>query len=304
MGRSDLGKVMAVSPPKVNDAGQNRRAILVMCAGVFFIMLNDTMAKWLVTDYTPFQILFVRSVLALPLIVVLVIYLDRPAALKSARLRVHVIRGVLGVAATYAFIFSLGSLPLAEATSLLFAAPLFVTALSSVLLGDRVGLPRWAAVMAGFLGVLVIIRPGAATFEAAALWALAAAFLYALVMLSARWIDQRDNFYTMTFYITLFPALYCSFVLFTSWPAFEPIDGVLFLGMALCGTLGVTLLSQAFRMAPAAVVAPFDYTALIWASVLGWLIWGTIPDLWMYAGAAIIVISGIYLIVKGSNNPD
>lgn len=295
---------MAFSPDGVGDARQSRRAIMVMCAGVFFIVLNDAMTKQLVTDYTPFQILFIRSILALPLVIALAMIMRHSTALKSARLRVHALRSLLGLAAAYAFILSLRSLPLAEATSLIFAAPLFVAALSVLILREHVGWKRWMAVLAGFAGVLIIVRPGATAFETAALLALAAAVLYALVMISARWIDQRDNFYTMTFYMTLFPALYCSFVIFTPWPVLQPIDAILFLGTALFGTMGVTLLSQAFRMAPAAVVAPFDYTALIWASLLGWIIWGSVPDIWVYAGALVIIASGIYLIIGGAQRSD
>lgn len=281
----------------------NRQAIFVMCAGVFVLVLNDATAKWLVTRYTPFQILFVRSLLALPVIAALVLTLDGKQALKSARLSIYALRGLLGVAAAYAFILSLSRLPLAEATALFSAAPIFVAALSALLLRDYVGWRRWAAVIAGFAGVLIIVRPGAATYQVASLLSVAAALLYALVMISARWIDHRDSFRTMMFFITLFPALFCAFVVFTAWPAPQLADIPLFIGMAIFGPLGVTLISQAFRMAPAAIVAPFDYMALVWASLLGWLIWGGVPDVWTYAGAAVIVASGVFVISRGSQEP-
>ena len=269
-----------------------------MCAGVLFIVINDAIAKWLIDRYDPYQIIFGRSLLALPLITCLILARDGAAALKSARLRVHALRGLFAMGAIYTFYYGLSVMSLAEATSLIFAAPLFITALSATLLGDKVGWRSWSAVIAGFIGVLVIIQPGTATFQPASLYIIAAAAFYALVMISARWIDGRDNLRTMMFYMSLFPLVFSSFVLFTDWPVPTRLDAVLFAGMAVFGTLGVTLISQAFRMAPAAVVAPFDYTALIWATFLGWLLWGSVPGPLTYAGAAVIIVSGGYLIVR------
>lgn len=269
-----------------------------MCAGVFLLAMNDAAAKFLVARYDPFQIVFVRSVLALPLIVALILAVDGRPALKSHSVGVHALRSVVVMGAGYAFFFSIRSLPLAEAVSLVFAAPIFVTAVSVVFLGEHVGWRRWAAVVAGFAGVLIIVRPGAAAFQPASLYALLCALLYAVYMISSRWIDPRDSVRTMLFYITLFPAVFGSFVVFTDWPEAQLADLVLFLAMALFGTTGITLLSQAFRMAPVSVVAPFDYTALLWASIFGWYLWGDIPDIWVYVGAAVIVASGIVLILR------
>ena len=251
-------------------AGSSKSAaILTMCAGVLFLASNDAVVKWLVTRYDPFQIVFVRSLIALPLTVALVCFIDGAQGLRSARLPVHVLRGVLGVGASFAFILSLKSLPLAEATALVFASPLVVAGLSAPLLKEHVGWARAAAIVVGFIGVLIIVQPGAATFQVASLLAVGASVLYALVMLSARWIDKGDSIWTMMFYMTVFAALFSAFTVFTAWPTPEFSDIFLFLGTAVAGTLGLTLISQAFRMAPAAVVAPYDYTALIWASFLG-----------------------------------
>jgi drug/metabolite transporter (DMT)-like permease len=117
-------------------------------------------------------------------------------------------------------------------------------------------------------------------------------------MVSARWIDKRDSLWTMMLYMTVFAAVFSAFTLFSAWPTPIFSDVFLFLGTAVAGTLGLTLISQAFRMAPAAVVAPYDYTALLWASLFGWLIWGVVPGLWVYGGAAVIIASGIYLITS------
>lgn len=273
-------------------------AISVMCLGVFFLVLNDAVVKWLVTRYDPFQILLLRSMIALPLVIAIVCFFDGAKGLRSSCVRVHALRGVLGVAASYAFIISLRSLPLAEATALVFASPLVVAALSPFLLKESVGWVRVSAVAVGFIGVLFIVRPGVATFQIASLFAVGAAILYGLVMLSARWIDKRDTIWTMMLYMTLFSGGFSAFSIFLPWASLTSADIALFLGTAVAGTLGLALISQAFRMAPAAIVAPFDYTALIWASFLGWLAWGVVPELWTYVGALVIITSGIYLITS------
>lgn len=286
------------SKSSIVEGSSKTAAIVTMCAGVLFLASNDAVVKWLVTRYDPFQIVFVRSLIALPITVALVCVLNGPKALLSARLPVHALRGVLGVGASFAFILSLRSLPLAEATALVFASPLVVAGLSAPLLKEHVGWARAAAIVVGFIGVLIIVQPGAATFQVASLLAVGASVLYALVMLSARWIDKRDSIWTMMFYMTVLAAVLSAFTVFTVWPTPEFTDLFLFLGTAVAGTLGLTLISQAFRMAPAAVVAPYDYTALIWASLLGWLIWGVVPGLWTYVGAAVIILAGVYLITS------
>jgi drug/metabolite transporter (DMT)-like permease len=269
-----------------------------MCAGVLLLTISDALTKWLVERYSPFQIILVRNMTALPFVVALVVWTEGWAGLRSARPMIHVWRGLLTLAAAFSFILSLRTLPLAEAMALVAAAPLFIAALSAPLLGERVGALRWAAIAAGFAGVLVITRPGAATFQAASMLALAATALYALMMISARWIHQRDSARTVMLYLTLTAALFSSFAVFLPWPEPEALDAALFLAMAVVGTIGVTLITQAFRIAPAAVVAPFDYTALLWAGIMGWLVWGDVPDALTLWGAAIIVASGLWLVLR------
>lgn len=279
-------------------------AIAAMCAGVLLLTISDALTKWLVTRYGPFQIILVRNLTALPLVAALVVWVDGWRGLRSARPTVHAWRGLLTLAAAYAFILSLRTLPLAEATALIAAAPLFIAALSAPLLRERVGAPQWAAIAVGFAGVLVVTRPGAAAFQAASVLALAATALYALVMISAKRIDPRDGVRTVMLHLTLAAALLSSFAAFGSWPEPRASDALLFLAMAVAGTVGVTLITQAFRMAPAAVVAPFDYTALVWAGLLGWLVWDDAPDVQTVVGAAVIIAGGLYLVLNERRTKD
>ena len=269
-----------------------------MCVGVLCLVLNDALAKWLTSFYSPMQIIFVRNLLALPMIGAVVLWTGGTRALRTQHLGIHAFRGLLLIGGAYTFFRGLEVLPLAEATSLIFAAPIFITALSVPLLREAVGWRRWAAVIVGFLGVLIIVRPGAATFQPASLFVVGTAVFYALGMISARWIGRGEDVWTMMLYIVLFPLLFSGFVVHVVWDPLDMAHLPLFFGLAVFGTLGMTLITQAFRLAPAAIVAPFEYTALIWASVLGWLVWGDIPGLWIYVGAAVIIASGIYIVVR------
>lgn len=289
---------MTISTRVTDEARGAGAGIAVMCAGIFCIVVNDVFAKWLTQHYAPLQIMFMRALIATPLVAAAAVAVRGRGVLRTAHLRLHALRGLLLVGGTLTFFLGLKYLPLAEATSLVFAAPIFITMLSVPLLGEVVGWRRWSAVLVGFLGVLIIVRPGAAAFQPASLLPVATALFYALIMLSARWIGRAEGVWPLMFYVVAFPLVFSALIVWTVWETPAAAHLPHFLGMAVFGTLGLTLISQAFRMAAAAVVAPFDYTALIWASILGWLVWGEIPGLWTYGGAAVIIMSGIYIVFR------
>jgi len=272
--------------------------ILTMCAGVAFLVMNDAIAKVLTARYDPIQIIFVRNLFATPMIAVLAVLLRGSGALRTRNLRLHAWRGLLMMLGAYFYFTSLSFLPLAEATALIFAAPIFITALSVPLLGESVGWRRWGAVILGFIGVLIVVQPGGSTFQAASLLPVAAAFLYSIFMITARWIHVTESMWTMMLYVVFFPLLYAAPFAFWEWVPLRGEDIWFFVAIAICGSLGITLIGQAFRMAPAAVVAPFDYTALLWAAGLGWLIWGDVPMPWTIVGALVIMASGIIIVLR------
>lgn len=293
---------MSLLPPAAGAVRGNSRAIAIICAGMFCLVVNDAIAKWLLAHYAPLQIVFLRNLLALPMVVAVVAATWGWDALRTRKLAPHAVRGLLLVSGAVTFFLGLEALPLAEATALIFAAPIFITALSVPLLREHVGWRRWMAVVVGFAGVLIIVRPGAAAFQPASLYVVATALIHALMMLSARWVDHRDGLPTLTFYVVLFPLLFASLAVPLVWRPLDPAHLPILAAMAVFGTAGMTLISQAFRMAPAAVVAPFDYTALVWASAFGWLIWSEIPAVWTYVGAAVIVASAIYIVLRETRN--
>ncbi|MBO6727243.1 MAG: DMT family transporter [Rhizobiaceae bacterium] len=268
----------------------------MMTVGVACLSVNDALAKFLVTGYSPLQILFLRNIIALPFAVLLAVKLGGVGALHSHRPAAHLLRGILWIAATILFFTSFIYLELAEATALIFVAPLFITAISAVVLREHVGLRRWLAVLIGFVGVLVVVRPGTATFQPASLLPVATAFIYAVLMLGARWVDPRESVWTMLLYLTGASALLSAFVVPFVWNPVRLGDLWLFAAIAIFGTAGMTLMTQAFRLASAVIVAPLDYTAMVWATAFGWLIWQEVPDGPTFVGAAVIIASGLYVI--------
>ncbi|WP_300436563.1 DMT family transporter [uncultured Mameliella sp.] len=276
--------------------GNATAGIVLMSVGVASLSANDALAKFLVADYSPLQILFLRNVIALPFAILLTLKMGGVKALRSGRPAAHLVRGALWIAATVLFFTSFLYLDLAEATALIFVAPLFITAISAAVLKEQVGRRRWSAVCVGFIGVLIVIRPGASAFQPASLLPVLTAFLYALLMLSARWVDARESVWTMLLYLTGASAFLSAFIVPFVWVPVRLGDLWFFAAVALFGTAGMTMMTQAFRLAPAAIVAPLDYSAIVWATAFGWLIWGEVPDRAAFYGAAVIIASGLYVI--------
>ncbi|MEO4044435.1 DMT family transporter [Hoeflea sp. CAU 1731] len=284
--------------PAGKETQQRLSGIALMCFGVACLCVNDALAKALTASYSPLQIMFMRNIIALPFAILIALKMGGVSALKSTRPVTHLLRTVLWIAATLLFFTSVKLLQLAEATALIFVAPLFITAISALFLREHVGWRRWMAVIVGFIGVVIVIRPGGSTFQPASLLPVATALIYALLMISARWVDARESMWTLMLYLTGCSAFLSSFITPFFWSAIRLEHLWLFVAIALFGTAGMTMMTQAFRLAPAVVIAPLDYTALIWATALGWFIWGEVPDSVTYVGAVVIISSGVFIIVR------
>lgn len=270
----------------------------MMLVGVACLCVNDALAKTLTAHYSPLQILFMRNLIALPFALLIAFKMGGGGALRSHRPLAHLMRGALWIGATILFFTSIRYLGLAEATALIFVAPLFITALSALFFREHVGWRRWLAVVVGFLGVVIAVRPGTSAFQTVSLLPVATAFAYALLMLSARWVDARESVWTLLLYMTATGAALSLFIVPFFWTAVRPEDLWLFAAIAVFGTAGMTMITQAFRLAPAVVIAPLDYSAIVWATALGWLFWNEIPDMLTFLGAAIIISSGAFIIFR------
>jgi drug/metabolite transporter (DMT)-like permease len=262
---------------------------------VLFFAIVDATAKWLGQDYEPAQIVFLRYVFGLLPVAAFVWRGGGLRALRTRRPALHGLRAILVFAALFTFFSGLRRMPLAEAIAIAFTAPLFVTALSAPLIGEPVGARRWAAVLIGFVGALVMVRPGAAGFRFEALWILGAALSFALAMLLTRRMARSETNVAMLAYTTLGAGLVSLPLMPFVWR--PPADGDiwLFLLIGMVGGTAAYFVIAAYRHAPAALVAPFEYTALVWGAILGWILWREQPEPVVWIGAAIIMLSGLYI---------
>lgn len=269
------------------------KGILCMCLGVLFLALGDAVSKWLGEVHSPLQIIFFRTLVSLPLIALLAHFAGGLRKLTTNRPRVHLLRGLIYTATMVCFVWGLTLLPLAEATAIAFVAPLFVTILSVPLLGERIDPPVLIASLVGFAGVLIVVRPGGDAFQLGTLTLLGAAFFYALMMITARRYGAREHLWAMVFYMTLVPFAVTALSLPWVWQTPEPWHWLGFLVSGVFGIGATAFITLAFRFAPAAIAAPFDYTAMLWAVLLGWWFWGELPDLWVWIGSVLIIGSGL-----------
>jgi drug/metabolite transporter (DMT)-like permease len=265
--------------------------------GMFAVSIMDALAKWLAAGYPISELVFFRSLFALPLVFFILWQQRGGVAALTPRWRLgHALRASLSLGALFAFFTGLRYLPLAEAISIAFAAPLFVTALSVPILGERVGPRRWAAVVVGFIGVLVMTRPGAEAFRPEALYILAAALCYALSMLVTRRLARSDTTPAIMLSGICLALVVSGLMLPFGWRTPGAVDFLLLALLGLVGGIGMYFMTQAYRYAPAAVIAPFDYTALLWGTLFGWLVWQELPGTNVWLGAAIVVASGLYIV--------
>ena len=275
------------------------RGILLMCAGVSTFPFMNVAVKLLAVHYPAAQITWARF--TGHLIVMLVVFLPqhRWGLLRSRRPAVQIGRSVLMLASNLIFVMAIGRVPLATASAIGFSAPLIVTALSVPLLHEQVGWRRWSAVVVGFAGTLMVIRPGSGFREPAVLLLLVSSFAYALYMIATRLAGRYDSAATGIIFAALFGSLGMSLAMpFVFVMPRSTLDGLLFCSLGLLGGFGHYLVIRAFQLGPAAVIAPLGYVELVGTVILGYVVFGNFPDLWTWAGAGVIITSGIYIALR------
>jgi drug/metabolite transporter (DMT)-like permease len=268
---------------------------MVLAVGVLSLM--DAVMKWLSGHYPPLQVATIRGAASFPLVALWVALAGGFRQVWAVRWPLHVARGGLAVLMLTGFITAVRGMPLTNAYSIFFVAPLLITALSVPLLHERVDGRRWAAIAVGMLGVLVVLRPtGAGTITLAGGFALVSATCYSLSVISTRVLARTDSTLSMVFWFTAFLSLGAGVRAAPRWVPLQPAHWPAVAALAVTGVLGQYAITEAFRRGEASVVAPFEYTALGWGIGLDWLLWSTTPNARMLGGAAIIVAAGLYLI--------
>jgi S-adenosylmethionine uptake transporter len=261
---------------------------------------HDVFIKQLGQTFSPFQIVFFSTLLSFPLIT-LMLMRDRTS---GTLIPVHpwwtALRTLCSVVIAGTAFYAFSTLPLAEVYAILFAAPMLITVLSIPILGERVGIHRWGAVIVGLIGVLVVLRPGTSELNLGHAAALTASVGSSLVAVIIRKIGKDER----SAVLLLYPMMANAIVMGSILPfVFVPVDGIhfaMFAAMSALGFAGGLLIIAAYKAADAAIVAPMQYSQLLWAAVFGYFIFAEFPDLWTWVGAAIIIASGLYIVLRES----
>ena len=274
-------------------------AIGYLLLGIVAGLGLDLCAKGLLSTYSLEQFVFLRSLIGLTIFVLLARQFGGLKSLFTRRWPWHLLRTLLATGAMFGFFYGLASMPLVDALTLGFTAPLMVTALSVPMLGEHVGWRRWVAVVIGFLGVLIMLRPGDGDVSVASVAVLFAAFCYACLAITSRKLGTTESSYALSVYVIAGPLLVSLVILSqTRWQA-PDVDGwLLFILAGSCSVIAWIGIIGGYRRASPAMLAPFEYTALIGGAVAGYLIWDEVPDRWVVTGAIVIIASGLFVVYR------
>lgn len=277
--------------PRRSDSGLG---ILLMIVGMFLFSAVDTQAKFLTDTLHPIQIAWSRQ-LGLLFGVLILLAMRGGSVLRTQHPFLQITRGALAAGSATLFIIAVSFVPLADAVAVSFVAPFMVTVLGALVLKEKVGIRRWTAVIIGFLGAMIVIRPGLGVVHPAVLLVLVAATFYSLRQIISRALSGSDRTATTVAYTALVGSFLLTLPLpfIWQWPV-SATQLVLLAGTAILAALAEILVIKSLEVAEAAVVAPVHYTLLIWGTMYGYLVFAQLPDLWTWVGALIIVATGVY----------
>ena len=264
--------------------------------GLFSLM--DALVKWLSAGYPVPQILVFNALFALVPVGAMVVHRGGLPQLRTRRLGLHLVRGVLGTTGGFLAFYAFSRLPLADAYAIIFATPLLITALSVPILGEAVGWRRWSAVLIGFVGVLVMLRPGMAPMSLGSLAALGAACASACAILLVRKLSVTETTTSIAFYSNVTAVVLTGIAFSATFVVPSLLDLALMAASGLIGGTALLVLIAAYRSSPAALVAPFQYSQMLWAILLGALFWSDVPEPVMLLGASIVAGSGLFILYR------
>jgi drug/metabolite transporter (DMT)-like permease len=279
-------------------AGRNQvpRGILFMVVSTVLFAGGNAIVKWEVARYPVGEVAFFRTLFALTAVAAIVLPNRGWAVLRTQRYREHLQRGLSQFASMLCWFMAVRALSLGAATAIGFAAPLFTTLLSIVILKETVGIHRWSALVIGFVGVVIVTHPGPGSLNAGALFGLGNAVLISTVAIAIRRMSATESTSTLALYQMMIMTACTLFLLPLGFqrPALADLAGIAFAGLGN----GVAQLfwTRSLALAPPSAVVPFNYLSLIWAMILGFLVWGDVPTPMLLVGAAIVVLSGLYIL--------
>ncbi|MCG5242484.1 DMT family transporter [Azospirillum doebereinerae] len=278
----------------ITTATDSRLGILLMLGGMTFFTLNDALGKWLVAEYPVAMLLAVRSLFGMAVLLPMILREGVRTVFAVKRLPVHLVRVVLVTVDIACFYWAVGYLPLADVMTIYMSAPLIVTALSVLFLGETVGWRRWVAVLVGFAGVVVVLNPTGGFDLVPSLVALLGATIFASGLIFTRLLREAGTLPLVT-YQTLGGLALGGAALPFSWTAPGVLDFLLLGLLGVTALAGHAMINRSLQLSPAAVVVPFQYVSILWAVLLDLAVWGTEPSLRMGIGGVLIIGSGLFI---------
>jgi drug/metabolite transporter (DMT)-like permease len=272
--------------------------LVILAIGLFTLM--DVIGKGLMARYPAPQVVWARYFFQLGWMLLLIPRIGVSGLARTTRLGMNIVRGLLLAVSTIFMFTAISFVPLADAYTITFIAPLLITVFSIPLLGERVGWRRWTAVLAGLVGVLIVIRPGFGMAHWALALPLVTALGFALYQILTRQVSGTpgETAFAMLFHLAWVGTAIMTAVVPFFWQTIAPFDWLPMAAMGALGGLGHLILIRALTIAPASLLAPFVYTQIAWALLLGYLVFGDVPDVWMLLGGAVIVASGLYVFYR------
>jgi drug/metabolite transporter (DMT)-like permease len=281
----------------VSDRRDRLRGVLLMLAAVGVFSVMDALMKQLSGRYPAIQIACLRGAASLPFVLLTYAWTRELRSLVPVRFGLHLLRAALAVLMLWGFLWALARSSMADTYAVFMCAPLLVVLVASLLLGEKVGLHHWLAILAGLGGVFVMLKPSIEGFASlAGLATLGSALAYAVIVVLVRVLARTDTTASMVFWYLLMLSLGAAAIAAPGWVPIGAADWPWIAAIGLTGWAGQHLITEAFRLAPASLVAPYEYTALVWAVGLDWAIWQALPGARMLTGSAIVVAAGLYLL--------
>jgi drug/metabolite transporter (DMT)-like permease len=303
---NDLGGEKTVDARSTSIAGPGDlgrtenvpRGILLMIVATILFAGASAASKWLVGIYPVGETLFMRSLSSLITGAAMILPVSGLAVFATKRPRAHILRGMSQTISQLSLLLAFSLIPLAGAVAISFSSPLFAALVSIVWLRERAGVARWAALLIGFVGVLIVTDPGANSLTLGALFALINAVMYGSVTVAVRGMTRTESANTLVMWQLSVLAFFHTFLLFFGWRWPTPLDAAMLFGTGFTNAIGQWFWTRALHLAPAAAVTPFYYLMLVWSLAIGFLVWGDVPTVSLLVGSAIVVVTGLFLFLR------
>jgi drug/metabolite transporter (DMT)-like permease len=295
-----LPRLPEEGPPALSTPHPTARQVAIgiglMVLATFGFSVMSGLVKAVSPPIPTVQVLFFRAAFAMVPLMLVIMLTGGPRQLRTMQPQGHVVRSLAGLIGSFCYFYAYGHMPLADVVAISFSMPLFATALAVPLLGETVRIRRWTAILVGFAGVLVMVRPGGSTFTPVALIMVAGAALYAVASIAIRKMSATETSASIVFYFTLTSMVASAVALPWVWVTPSGKELAFLVMVGLIGGVAQICMTRAFGAAALAIIAPFEYASLLWSVGIGWMFWGEVPDWAVGVGAMLVVGSGLYIL--------